>query len=386
MKADCSQFKKFLAETSGKPAAATALCSQADSTHAQEVMGESKVFLSRGTVEINGSKVPINIYRDTGAFISLFRYKSIPELEGLPTIGHIKVKGAFANKMKDLKQILLNSDLISGQCTVAMVDELPIGGVDLLLGNDLVGGKVWVKPQDPTKESNDPRRTELERSVPTAFPSCVGTRNQLRDQYTPSTDCGELLNTSSPTTEVTHTASHLLENPWEGQPISTFSPSELVQKQRSDLELRSMLDSVGSEEEKNKETKKEMKTVFDRKEKECRFKSGDKVLVRLPMVGHALQATFSGPYIVEEKLGPVNYMIRTPDREKKKRVCHINILEKYIDREEQRQKAVAVAVSSDEVSGGYQNAEKEENLPVGCRVENSEAMKDLPILQPLSSD
>ena len=147
-----------------------------------------------------------------------------------------------------------------------------------------------------------------------------------------------------------------------------------------------MLDSVGSEEEKNKETKKEMKTVFDRKEKECRFKSGDKVLVRLPMVGQALQATFSGPYIVEEKLGPVNYMIRTPDRGKKKRVCHINILEKYIDREEQRQKAVAVAVSSDEVSGGYQNAEKEENLPVGCRVENSEAMKDLPILQPLSSD
>ena len=103
VKADCSQFKKFLAETSGKPAAATALCSQADSTHAQEVMGVSKVFLSRGTVEINGSKVPINIYRDTGAFISLFRYKSIPELEGLPTIGHIKVKGAFANKMKDLK-------------------------------------------------------------------------------------------------------------------------------------------------------------------------------------------------------------------------------------------------------------------------------------------
>ena len=176
---------------------------------------------------------------------------------------------------------------------------------------------------------------------------------------------------------MTHATSHLLENPWEGQPISTFSPSELVQKQRSDLELRSMLDSVGSEEEKNKETKKEMKTVFDRKEKECRFKSGDKVLVRLPMVGHALQATFSGPYIVEEKLGPVNYMIRTPDRGKKKRVCHINILKKYIDREEQRQKAVTVAVTSDEVSGGYQNTEEEEIVPVGCRVENSEAMKDL---------
>ena len=35
-------------------------------------------------------------------------------------------------------------------------------------------------------------------------------------------------------------------------------------------------------------------------------------------------------------------------------------------------------MSLDEVSGGYQNTEEEEIVPVGCRVENSEAMKDLP--------
>ena len=63
------------------------------------------------------------------------------------------------------------------------------------------------------------------------------------------------------------------------------------------------------------------------------FAPGDKVLVLLPMPGKPLHAKFHGPYIVEEQLGPVDYIIATPDRRKTKRVCHVNLLKKYVDRD-----------------------------------------------------
>ena len=51
----------------------------------------------------------------------------------------------------------------------------------------------------------------------------------------------------------------------------------------------------------------------------------------LPIPGEPLRAKFSGPYMVERKLGKETYLVRTPDRRKSKRVCHINMLKKYYD-------------------------------------------------------
>jgi len=43
------------------------------------------------------------------------------------------------------------------------------------------------------------------------------------------------------------------------------------------------------------------------------FKPGKKVLVLILIPGDTLQARYSGPYCVEEKLFDVNYILRTPD-------------------------------------------------------------------------
>jgi len=53
----------------------------------------------------------------------------------------------------------------------------------------------------------------------------------------------------------------------------------------------------------------------------------------LPISGKPLLAKFRGPYIVKEQLGPIDYVISAPDRRKTKRVCHVNLLKKYVDRD-----------------------------------------------------
>ncbi|XP_073768826.1 uncharacterized protein [Danio rerio] len=76
-----------------------------------------------------------------------------------------------------------------------------------------------------------------------------------------------------------------------------------------------------------------MKSHFDRKTVVRDFKEGDKVLVLLPVVGSSLSSRFSGPYEVIKKLSCTDYVIGTPDRRKKTRVCHVNMLKTYHVRE-----------------------------------------------------
>ena len=75
------------------------------------------------------------------------------------------------------------------------------------------------------------------------------------------------------------------------------------------------------------------KTWYDKRAVTRTFTPGEKVLVLLPVPGKPLQAKYHGPYTVSEQLGPVDYVIETPDRRKTKRVCHINLLKKYHERD-----------------------------------------------------
>src|SRR5664279_3587574 len=72
---------------------------------------------------------------------------------------------------------------------------------------------------------------------------------------------------------------------------------------------------------------------YDRKAKLRSFEPGKKVLALLPFPGKHLQVKYYGPCIVLEKLGPVDYLIETPDRRKTQRVCHINLLKLYKERD-----------------------------------------------------
>ena len=76
-----------------------------------------------------------------------------------------------------------------------------------------------------------------------------------------------------------------------------------------------------------------MKQNFDKNTKERSFKSKDKVLALLPIPGRPLQDRYFGPFTAEKKASDLNYIITTPDRHKQKQLCHINMLEEYVDRD-----------------------------------------------------
>ncbi|KAJ8038132.1 hypothetical protein HOLleu_19119 [Holothuria leucospilota] len=81
-------------------------------------------------------------------------------------------------------------------------------------------------------------------------------------------------------------------------------------------------------------SQKKMKAWYDKTTVKREFKPGDKVLVFLPVSGQPLQARFQGPYVIERKVSDTDYVILTPDKRKSKRVCHINRMKKYYERED----------------------------------------------------
>ena len=80
-------------------------------------------------------------------------------------------------------------------------------------------------------------------------------------------------------------------------------------------------------------TQRLMKKRYDKRVTNRKFIPGDKVLVLLPVHGKPLQAKYFGPYTIEEKVCSLNYVVTTPDRRKRKQICHINMLKLYVDRD-----------------------------------------------------
>ena len=51
----------------------------------------------------------------------------------------------------------------------------------------------------------------------------------------------------------------------------------------------------------------------------------------LPVTGKPLQARYFGPYIVQDKVSDLNYIVSTPDRRKNTELCPINMLKSYVN-------------------------------------------------------
>ncbi|KAI2655643.1 Transposon Ty3-I Gag-Pol polyprotein [Labeo rohita] len=121
----------------------------------------------------------------------------------------------------------------------------------------------------------------------------------------------------------------------------------------------------------------EMKEYYDRKSVARSFQPGDSVLVLLAMPGSALQQKFSGPYTVTKKLSDTNYLICTPDRRRKSRMVHVNMLKPYV-KEDSAPTALTVKPSAvvASLSTADDVVEQEFSVPTG-RLLNSLILNDL---------
>ena len=84
--------------------------------------------------------------------------------------------------------------------------------------------------------------------------------------------------------------------------------------------------------ERMKAAGEKRKVAYDRSTVDRKLEKGDKVLCRIPGIIEKLKEAWHGPYLVLEKVGPVNYKVKVGRGRAK--LLHINNLKKFWEREE----------------------------------------------------
>ncbi|KAL2076889.1 hypothetical protein ACEWY4_027519 [Coilia grayii] len=120
----------------------------------------------------------------------------------------------------------------------------------------------------------------------------------------------------------------VLKEAWLTETTSYNDLADYVSKMRFRLQRACQLAK-----ENLKRSQGRMKKRYDLKAASRCFAPGDQVMVLLPVLGSALHTRYAGPYRVERRVGDLNYVIATPDRKKKSRLCHINMLKPYCVRQ-----------------------------------------------------
>lgn len=199
----------------------------ADESHCVTQKSSFSPFITEGYVSLAGSNESkrVKILRDTGAMESFISENALPFSSESYTGSNVLIRGIGLNVISvPLHKVLLVSDLVQGEVTLGVRPSLPVGGVDIILGNNLAGGRVWsaglpalvVSPSLSVSDVFD----ESALSFPEVFVSSVVTRAGSK----------LLLATQ---TEVKKEGKTLTEIP----SVLTISRDELVKEQQADTSL-----------------------------------------------------------------------------------------------------------------------------------------------------
>ncbi|CAM5130705.1 unnamed protein product [Natator depressus] len=121
----------------------------------------------------------------------------------------------------------------------------------------------------------------------------------------------------------------LVKQQWEG-----FTPSPGTNILDFVTNLQNTLQtSLALAKENLQDTQKEQKAWYDKHARERSFKVGDQVMVLKAFQAHKMEASWEGPFTVQERLGAVNYLIAFPTSNRKPKVYHINSLKPFYSRE-----------------------------------------------------
>ncbi|XP_050815709.1 uncharacterized protein LOC127054067 [Gopherus flavomarginatus] len=120
-----------------------------------------------------------------------------------------------------------------------------------------------------------------------------------------------------------------MKQQWEG---FTPSPGTNILDFVSNLQ-NTLRHSLALAKENLKDAQEEQKAWYDRRTRERSFKVGDQVMVLKVQQAHKMEASWEGPFTVQERLGAVNYLITFPTSTLKPKVYHVNSLKPFYSRD-----------------------------------------------------
>lgn len=117
----------------------------------------------------------------------------------------------------------------------------------------------------------------------------------------------------------------VVKEQWESKQKLPMSVIDFVQTTQQ--RLRDMAELAR---EKDQESKKKSKTWYDRGARDDPLQVNEEVLVLLPEDSPKLSARWHGPYKIVERVSPLSYRIKIPNRRKQVRQFHRNMLKRWV--------------------------------------------------------
>ncbi|KAG7156019.1 hypothetical protein Hamer_G012176, partial [Homarus americanus] len=200
-------------------------------------VGSFSPFLSQGTVEV-GVETPVTILRDSGCLQTLIKESVVAARK---TDKYVVLGSLWGQGVAPLVLVRVKSSCFSGIANVAFVHELPVAGVDLILGNDLAGGQMGNVTPPPVlreKPESTAELQQLEDDMPGVSPLCAVTRSMSMTKD----------HNATPVVDDSLSLEGLFANPIASQDISSAVNAvtgrvALIAAQEQDDSLRLLFDS-----------------------------------------------------------------------------------------------------------------------------------------------
>ena len=184
-----SRSKNTESSFSPKPAMFIAPVSEKFLAGSQAVSGVGctsfEPFISEGFVSLVGGddRVRVRILRDSAVFDSFI---VLPFSDETYAGSFIPVAGMGMRVLRvPQHKMTLSCDLFQGNVVVGVCPALPLDGIEVILGNDICGSRVWADVPPPIVVlaplvSSEPDKNEKE--FPDVFTACAVTRAMTRAQ------------------------------------------------------------------------------------------------------------------------------------------------------------------------------------------------------------
>ncbi|XP_069156101.1 uncharacterized protein [Procambarus clarkii] len=154
---DCRQGKRVVTLAMCDPGSKYTNVFRDKPQRANLVNERYRPFMSKGWISVGGQpEVEVGILRDTGANQSLITRSLIGNDRRLAGSGKMKVYGLLSESDMPVCTVQLRSEYVSAEVMLGVCPDIPIPGVQVILGNDLCGTKVLTRVMAETVPEESP--------------------------------------------------------------------------------------------------------------------------------------------------------------------------------------------------------------------------------------